>query len=416
MGNGDSGVRRVLIVAKMFPHPEEPGVGPFVHEQALALRRRGLDVRVISGRAFPMYLRRPFGVVGRWRHFRHAWTRLAWDDWDGVPVLYVPHHVGRFASLLGQDDPYRDAVLRGMAWARPWFDFDLIHAHSSHPDGYAALALAQRYRRPFVITEHTGPFSSLTSTPALRRKTLAALAAARRAWCVSHALTQEVRSYFPPDQQGHIRTLFNGMDSTRFHPPARWTPDPAAPRFLFVGFLVEGKNVPTLIDAFRRVRQRLPGARLDIAGSGPLRGAIEQQIAAHGLGEAVRLHGQRSRAEVAALMRDACDILVLPSQSETFGVVLIEALASGKPVVASRCGGPESIVTDPSLGAMCLPNDVQDLARCLLETAARLPEFDPAAIRAHAVRTFEYRILADALVQQYQEIAADVTPGGRVVA
>jgi glycosyltransferase involved in cell wall biosynthesis len=109
---------------------------------------------------------------------------------------------------------------------------------------------------------------------------------------------------------------------------------------------------------------------------------------------------------VAALMRNACDIVVLSSQSETFGMVLIESLASGKPVVASRCGGPESIVTDASLGALCAPNDPEALAECLYETAVRLPLFDARAIRAHAVRTFDYELLADRLLELYRGLAA----------
>jgi glycosyltransferase involved in cell wall biosynthesis len=395
----------------MFPHPEEPGVGPFVQEQVKILRDRGIDARVISGRPFPFFLRRPLGVPRRLREYRQTWTGLGWQDCGGVPVLYVPYHVGWLARFLRLDDAYRDAVLRAAQRVHDEFDFDLIHAHSSHPDGYAALAVSLRVHRPFVITEHTNPFSILTRTAIMRGKTLTAVAEARRVWGVSHALTQEIGSYFRPEQRSHIRTLFNGVDTSLFAPPWRWQPNPVAPRFLFVGFLVEAKNVTVLVEAFARIKQALPAARLDIAGSGPLRCLIERQIAALGLSQAVQLHGHCNRDQVAALMRESCDILVLPSQCETFGVVLIEALASGKPVVATRCGGPESIITHPSLGAMCPPNDAGALAHCLLVTTARLTSFDPAALRAHARRTFDLSILADQLLDQYKEIARDWLAG-----
>jgi glycosyltransferase involved in cell wall biosynthesis len=399
-------VRRVLVVSRMFPHPEAPLSGPFVHEQVLALRRRGVDARVLCGRPFPMGLRRPLGVPGRWRAYRRAWDGLAWQEHDGVPVLYAPHHVGWFARLLRRDDPYRDAVVGAGLRLRRGFDFDLVHAHTAHPDGSAALALARLCRRPLVITEHTGPFASLTAEPARRRKALGALAAARRVWCVSDALTREVAGYFPPGGRGHIRTLYNGVDAARFRPPARWRPDPAAPRFLFVGLLVWEKNLPLLLEAFARLRRVRPGATLGLAGDGPLRADLGRRAAAPDLAGGVRFFGPCARAEVARLLRVECDALVLPSKFETFGVVLIEALASGKPVVASRCGGPQSVVTAPFLGALCAPDDVGTLAAALGETAARLRGFDPARIRAHAVAKFDYRNLAAALAGQYEEILA----------
>jgi glycosyltransferase involved in cell wall biosynthesis len=403
-------VRRVLVVSHLFPQPKEPCNGPFVHEQVKALRQRGLDVRVLCGVPFPLYLRRPLGVPSRWRQWRQTWAKLDWSDWDGVPVLYAPYHVGWFARLLHLDDPYRDAIMRAGCWLRECFDFELIHGHTAHPDGFAALALAQQSGKPLVITEHTGPFSDLTREPALRRKTLLALTSARRVWCVSEALRREVASYFPPERRLHIGVLYNGVDTTLFRPPACWRPDPAAPRLLFVGFLVEGKNLPLLLVAFARLRQTLPGARLTLAGDGPLRVALQKQIAALGLGDTVRLLGACARAEVARLLREECDILVLPSEQETFGVVLIEALASGKPVVASRCGGPESIVTASFLGTLCPVNDVTALVQALSHTAARLPTFDPQRIRQHAVERFGYGRLAAALAGHYEEILAEAPP------
>jgi glycosyltransferase involved in cell wall biosynthesis len=402
-------VRRVLVVSRMFPQPGSPCSGPFVHEQVKALRRRGVDARALCGVPFPLYLRRPLGVPSRWREFRRAWTRLDWAEHDGVPVQYVPHHVGWAARLLRREEPYRDAVVRAGCRLRRDFDFDLIHAHTAHPDGFAARALARLCGRPLVITEHTNPFSCLTREPSLRRKTLAALAAARRVWCVSDALTEEVRGYFPADRRGHVATLHNGVDTAFFRPPTSWRPDPAAPKLLFVGFLVEAKNVPLLLRAFARLRDAVPGAHLTLAGDGPLRGPIGQEVAALGLGGAVTFRGACSRAEVAALMREECDLFVLASRCETFGVVLIEALASGKPVVATRCGGPDGIVIESFLGALCEVNDVAALAECLRATTARLLGFDPTRIRRHAVEKFDYAGLAAALARHYEEVvAADV--------
>ncbi|GIW78392.1 MAG: hypothetical protein KatS3mg105_0199 [Gemmatales bacterium] len=396
---------RILVVSRMYPHPDMPCNGPFVHEQVKALRQKGMDVRVISGRAFPLFLKRPWGVKRRWRHFRHAWDHLDWTEYDGVPVVYVPYHVGWTARLLGLDDPYRDAVFHAGCWARGTFDFDLIHAHTAYPDGFAALFLATTFSRPFVITEHTGPFSILTRRRDLRYKTISALCRAERIWCVSDSLTREVAAYLPADVRCRVQTLYNGVDTERFRPPVDWRPNPDAPRLAFVGLFEPVKNLPVLIDAFARLRRRLPKATLSLVGEGPLYPSIQKQITRLRLDSAVRLLGRLDREQTARFLREECDVLVLPSRSETFGVVLIEALASGKPVVASRCGGPESIVTDPRLGTLCQPNDVRALYHCLLQTIARLPEFDRDAIRNYAVEKFDYDVLASSLIEQYQVIA-----------
>lgn len=395
---------RILVVARWFPHESEPGLGPFVHEQVRCLREeQGLDVRVLSGRECPLSLRRPHRIPANWCRYQLGFKNLEWQTWEGVPVLYFPFLAGRLSNWLWQA-PYRDALLRAMPAVRRSFPFDLIHAHTANPDGYAAMHLAQQDGIPYVLTEHTGPFSTLTASPVRRRQTLAAVAGARRVWCVSHSLRQEVRGYFAPPGQRHIHFLPNGVDTSRFTLPVDWRPNGDKPRLLFVGFLEEYKNPLVLLDAFAQVRTRIPGAVLHVAGDGSLKEAMLRRIGELGLSEAVKMHGYCGRAEVARLMREECDLFVLPSKSETFGVVLIEALASGKPVVATRCGGPESIVTDRAVGTLCPPNDAGALADALVSTIHRLPEFDPIKIRRFACDQFDYRILARNLAAGYREI------------
>jgi glycosyltransferase involved in cell wall biosynthesis len=110
---------------------------------------------------------------------------------------------------------------------------------------------------------------------------------------------------------------------------------------------------------------------------------------------------------VARLLREECDLLVIASTFETFGVVVIEALASGKPVVSTRCGGPEDVLGDPALGALCPREDAGALAGAILDVARRLPSLDGARIRESAVQRFDLRVIARDLEAVYQEIAAD---------
>ena len=159
-----------------------------------------------------------------------------------------------------------------------------------------------------------------------------------------------------------------------------------------------------LLNAFHALREKVPGARLTLVGVGPLQSAVRKFVRDNGLSDVVTLHDPCSRDEIARLMRDACDLLVLSSRSETFGVVLIEAMASGKPVVATRCGGPDNIITHPWLGRVCPPGDPAALCAALADTIADLPTFDAARIRARAAEMYDYSVLARRLRDAYEEV------------
>jgi glycosyltransferase involved in cell wall biosynthesis len=314
----------------------------------------------------------------------------------------VPYLVGGFGFRY-HGSSYSSAVQRGAAWIRKRFPFDLIHAHTGYLDGGAALALSKRFRTLYLITEHTSPFSSLMEDPRVRRQTLEALGRATCVWGVSSSLEQELRSYLPEDNRAHVHTLHNGVDTRLFHPPVTWSPNPAAPRLLAVMALEERKAPLLLLEAFLRLRRVAPGATLDLVGEGPEEKQVRRFVREADLQNCVMLWGNCSRPEVARLMRERCDLFVLSSHHETFGVVLIEALASGKPVVATRCGGPADIVTDPMLGALCPPGNLEALTETLVRTTAAFASFDGRAIRRWAVERFDFARLAATLAAEYRK-------------
>jgi glycosyltransferase involved in cell wall biosynthesis len=395
---------RVLVVSHLFPTPSQPSLGCFVHEQVQALRQaEGVDARVVCCRPFVMNRAHPWKLQRFYRRYRARFRSLSWESCEGVPVLYLPYLVAGFFRFWLHGATCRAAVLRAAPYLAATFPFELIHAHTCYLDGSAALALGRRFDVPYFLTEHTGPFRSLMDNWLVRRQSLRALRHAARVWCVSSSLAAEVQGYLPPADRAHIRTLHNGVDTELFHPPDRWAPDPAAPRLLGVLALEENKAPLLLLQAFRRLRHAVPGATLGLIGDGPLEMEVRGFIRDQGLENCVTLWGQVSRSEVARLMREWCDFLVLSSNSETFGVVLIEALASGKPVVATRCGGPADVVTEPALGALCPPGDPDGLASALLGVTRTLPSFDPGLIRQRALERFAYGRLARALAAAYRD-------------
>jgi len=403
-------VQRVLVLSHMFPHPDQKISGPFVHEQVKALRDyEGIDARVISCRPFWL---NGFNLSRIWKAnlVYLQWLEQAkWTSYDGVPVFYPPYRTGfPLYHFYFNGLTYRAAVLSVID--RTWkdFKFDLVHAHTAYLDGTAGLDVSNYYKVPLVITEHTNPFSYLTGKPIVKQFTLKAIRKAHRVWCVSDALAKEVKSnYSNQEVIDHIKVLYNGVPINDFYYNPSKKTEKENIQLLYVGFLENYKNPLNLLEAFAKVKSTIPSATLKIVGDGSLYEIIKSGIEQKGLQDSCYLLGSKPRNEVARIMREECDIFVLPSRSETFGVVLIEAMACGKPVVSTRCGGPESIVTEPFIGELCSNDNPDALGEAIIKVVKNLNYYDSARIRNYTLQNFDYRVIAASLASQYQEVAGD---------
>jgi glycosyltransferase involved in cell wall biosynthesis/SAM-dependent methyltransferase len=404
----DEKSRKVLVLSHMYPHPDQPLSGPFIHEQVKALRQYcNIDARVLIGRPYWMFHKNPVVMLRMEKYYRLFHNACQWLSLEGVPVRYVPYRI--FAPFWTHGWAYRSSICRNIDRIYAEFPFDLIHAHTGYLDGSAGMALAKRYHVPLVITEHTGPFSSLLSRPIVRHWTRRSLGSAIRIITVSEQQRCDVSTLLASNRHDRFLVLPNGVDTDIFSPPARWAPDPQAPRILFVGYFVSVKNLPLLLEAFSRVVHRIPGATLKLVG----KGEVEQQevelrnsVRQLGLGHRVEFLGLQPRTAVARIMREEADVLVLSSRSESFGCVLIEALACGKPVVSTRSGGPEDIVTADFLGELCLNENPEALAAAIIKVASNIKTYSPERIRQYVEDKFSYKSLANALERLYTQMGA----------
>jgi glycosyltransferase involved in cell wall biosynthesis len=178
---------------------------------------------------------------------------------------------------------------------------------------------------------------------------------------------------------------------------------------LFVGRLVPYKGLQTLLTAFRDVTKRIPAAQLAIVGSGPEGPALERLSDQLELADAVRFLGKLPRP----CLREAyaaCDVFVLPSRSrsEAFGIVLLEAMANGKPVVASRVGGVPYVVRDGETGMLVQPSNPTSLAAAIsrLLSNAELRHRMGQVGRARVLTNFTRKQVTMQLLNIYQELLA----------
>ncbi|HJQ49632.1 MAG TPA: glycosyltransferase [Gaiellaceae bacterium] len=267
---------------------------------------------------------------------------------------------------------YLTLAQRTLAASRP----DVVYAHFLVPAGLIA-ALAGR--APLVVTAHGRDVRNIGAIPGVAAATRLVVRRAAAVICVSDYLRLELETKLPA-ARGKVEVVSSGVDRERF----AVTPAPAGPPgFLCVGALDERKNVTRLADAFAQLGE----GTLTFAGDGPLRARLEGR-------DRVRLLGRVPHHEIPGLLAE-CRVLAQPSLVEPLGQALLEAMACGRSVVATRIGGPPEFVP-PEAGVLVDPLDVDALARGL-EQAAALPcpnDAARAATEEHDVRRQAERIEA----------------------
>jgi len=337
-----------------------------------ALRERGIDARMLS-----------LGVDGT-----DAPRFYAALDELGVPNRVVSCGLDVSPRLARE-------VVRAVRAESP----DLLHTHLVHADVYGSIA-SSRLRRPFVSSRHNddryllGPFRYVDRAFARRAGRLIAISDAVRAFL---------------ERAGHdpakLVTVHYGLDEL---PAAASDPTPAeagipedAPLVVAVGRLIEQKDHATLLRAFARVHAERPDARLAILGAGPLEAETRALADELGLSAAFVLPG---RTEVRDWLERA-DVFAHSSRWEGFGIVLLEAMLAGLPVVATRVSAVPEVVVDGETGLLVEPGDDAALGGALAQLVA-----DPARGRAlgaaglaRARSTFSVARMTERTIELYRE-------------
>ena len=358
---------RILVLTNLFPTRWDPHRGAFNRQQFERLGRLH-QVEVIAAVPFADRLRgsgerKPLALPGlRLRSF---------------VFVYLPR-IGRSlhalfwgASLLVQQGWH---LLRGR--------YDCVLASWACPDAVAAGWLARRMDWPYVVKVHGSDLNVQAEDPRRRRQIGHALVGARAVVAVSRALAEKAVAIGADPARVHV--LYNGVDHACFSPGPR-----VAARaqlglaqtgrlILYVGNLKASKGCLDLLEAFARMRA--DDARLVFVGAGECRAALAARADELGCACAVQLAGAVAHADLVHWFR-AADLLCLPSHNEGVPNVVLEAMACGIPVVATRVGGIPEVLPEEA-GLLVPAHDRLALADALVEALAR--RWDPARIVEHA--------------------------------
>lgn len=335
------------VTAAYYPYPS--GVSENVYHLSKALRARGHDVQILTTN----YGRDPAGEPAHQEsgvtRFGRAWFVPLNRSFATVPIGW---------RMSGQ-------VKRFLRANR----FDVLHLHGIFPPDISFWAL-KHSQTVNVVTFHTVGFATSRVAAWLCRRVFGRY---NRKLALRIAETRAGLEFVQPYFPGEYRIIPAGVDTDRFNPALRWAGPPPAPgfeararRILFVGRLDARKGLPILLKALPAVRARIPDVELIVVGRGPMEQKCRQLTAKLGLANSVSFQGHVSN-ELLPRYYVSADVYCAPTLGgEAFGIVLLEAMASGTPVVASDITGYNEVVKGGETGLLCPPGDPAVLAGTLI--------------------------------------------------
>jgi len=366
---------RVLTFTTLYPNAAKPNHGVFVENRLRQTRaRHELQSTVVAPVPFFPFTAEIFGAYARFartpeHEIRHG-VHVHHPRYLSIPKVGM----NVAASLL-----YRGGLTACRLHQLNNRTIDVIDAHYFYPDGVAAARLSKALGIPFVVTSRGTDLNVLANFPRVRSQILWAAEQAAAVITVSGALRQ--RAIEVGIDEKKIAVLRNGVDLEQFTPQDR---EASRQQFgasgftvVSVGNLVPLKGHEMTIEAVAS----MPDATLLIAGGGPLHDALVARAAALGVADRVKLLGEVPHGQLARLY-SAADVSVLMSEREGWANVLLESMACGTAVVATRVGGNAEAITSQAAGALLPERSSEALAGAL--RAFRQNPNDRAATRRHA--------------------------------
>jgi teichuronic acid biosynthesis glycosyltransferase TuaC len=364
---------RVLTISDIYPNPARPALGIFVERSVHHLRSYCDETVVVPFRVFPpaRIFRsplRPDRIVDGWRHWRREINSIPSEAKDEWIEVYYPRYTSPPRQVLhGLWGFFAYAFVRStLLRLHNRVFFDLIHAHYASPAGVVALLAARRMKVPVVVSVHGADVTFTARQNAIGRRAVRWVLVTSDTVLANSSWTREqiLGLGASPDRVQIVRM---GADPPEGIVSAGHGADGEPLTLLTVGYLDERKGHRFVLEAMRALLEEGFRLRYVVVGDGPETSSLRRQAERLGLADKVSFEGTRPHAEVWRYF-DECDIFVMPSWKEAFGVVYIEALSLGKPVVGCRGeGGPEDLHSLGDCVQLVEPRDVASLVDGLRE-------------------------------------------------
>jgi len=394
----------LLIISDRYPHERDTISSSFVKSQVDCLKKYFAHIDVIALTPFvPQFLSQFSFMNPRWR--RDAFAKDY--KYDNVSVFFARYFTlpFEFSRRLRGDEAFKVAE---KIIIRRKMHFDLIHAHFTYPSGYVGAKLKEDYKTPVILTMHEDHDVFLREILSNNRNIIYTWNFVDKIIRVNEKDLMEFKRLqidesklmFLPN--GYFQELFFPMDSNNARIALKLPLDKTI--LVNIASLEAYKGQKYLIEAMKKILVIRQDIMLYIIGQGSLENSLQSLINKYGLQDNVILAGGNKPREEIHLWMNACDVFVLPSLSESFGIVQIEAMACGKPIVATRNGGSEWIVIEDKLGILVEPKDTEGLLQAILRALEAV--WDAEYIQEYAKR-FTWEGIAKRIVGVYEEVLSE---------
>jgi len=381
----------VLILPSWYPRFEGDVEGSFFRDQAHGLADAGLKVGVL----FP-------DLRGPRRHFRGERPSGIAVRQDGAISEVRSHGFNWFPGTMAGFEwlwlrhAHKALSVYFERFGRP----DIVHVHSMEPAAAVAERLRDRYGIPFVVTEHSTFHIRGMSSAAVKRKCTRLAHASSANLAVSEIFADKLNALYGGDW-----SYLPNIVSPRFLSHPLISPSNGEFRIVSVALLARRKRMDLVIEAVADLRTRGIDAALTIIGDGDEKPRLEQLATTLGLDGKVEFAGRVPISDMPAAMAKG-HLLVSASEFETFGVTLIEGMALGMPIVATRSGGPSSIVA-PDVGILVDRWDASEIADAIEAIIEDNDRYKPADLRAHSEARYSTPVVSEALKAIYSNVIAN---------
>lgn len=370
----------VLVIANCIPTERYPLLGIFELDQAKALSSLGAKVTL-------------FGVdlrsIRRPRKLGFSSGEIDGVKWFSYacPVGNVPRFLLRIIGAIIVKRMYKKVFKDG----KP----DIIHAHFTEM-GAIAATLSKEVHVPLVITEHSSEMNKTEISQSLKKCADYGYSRASCLITVSSILAASIRKHLGYE----CTVIHNIVDIDTFGRCVRYPHEGF--NIVTTGSLIPRKRIMNLLIAVHKLHSIYPKIKLHIIGDGYQRDELLQFVHSNNMEEYVTFWGRISREETTKVYQIA-DCFALVSERETFGVVYIEAMAAGLPVIATPCGGPEDFVNS-SNGQLVEIDNEEQLIKAVERVYMKEVSYDTNEIKQYVIQNFSPRVIAKKLLDCYAKV------------